>query len=323
MTKIRHDWEIAELQSLHSLPLLELISKANAIHAEFHEAKEMQVCSLISVKTGGCPEDCKYCPQSSSNNTFVKPQPLMKYDEVIADAQKAISRGATRICLGAAWKEVTDSIQFEKILQMVSGITALGAEVCCTLGMLKETFAERLKEAGLYAYNHNLDTSESFYKTVVTTRSYQDRLNTLDVVQKTGLSMCCGGIIGMGESDIDRLELLLTLCRRNPHPDSVPINILTRVPGTPYENLPDVTIWEMARMIAVARIVMPKAMVRFSCGRGGISFEGQALCFLAGANSLWLGEKLLTVSNNSVDKDEEMFKVLGLTKKPRKNHANP
>lgn len=319
MFEIRHDWSIEELEKLHALPLLELVARASVIHTKFHPVNQMQICSLISIKTGGCPEDCKYCPQSSSNQTFVKPQPMMAYEDVMTEAKKAIGRGATRICLGAAWREVRDNIQFENILKMVSGITSLGAEVCCTLGMLKSIHAKRLKDAGLYAYNHNLDSSESFYKTVVTTRTYQERLETHDVVQEAGLSLCCGGIIGMGESDRDRLEMIQTLSKRTPHPDSVPINRLTRVPGTPYENLPEATVWEIARIIAVTRIVLPKAIVRFSCGRGGISMEGQALCFLAGANSLWLGEKLLTVANHSIDKDEEMFMLLGLEKRPPLN----
>ena len=313
---IRYDWTLEELKELYAMPLLELIAKANLLHNQFHKLGEVQVCSLISIKTGGCPEDCKYCAQSSRYQTSVSAQPMMQYETVLNEAKKAIQRGATRVCLGAAWREVRDSKQFEEVLQMVKGITDLGVEVCCTLGMLKEHQAERLKAAGLYAYNHNLDSSEKFYKTIITTRTYQDRLNTLDVVEKANLSVCCGGILGMGEDPIDRLELLLTLCRRNPHPESVPINRLSQIPGTPLEDQPKVSIWEMVRAIAVARIVLPEAMVRLSCGRIEMSYEQQALCFLAGANSIFAGEKLLTVANTPVDKDEEMFQLLGLKKRP-------
>lgn len=313
---IRYDWTIEELKELYAMPLLELIAKANLLHNQFHKPCEVQVCSLISIKTGGCPEDCKYCAQSSRYQTSVSAQPMMQYETVLNEAKKAIQRGATRVCLGAAWREVRDSKQFEEVLQMVKGITDLGVEVCCTLGMLKEHQAERLKAAGLYAYNHNLDSSEKFYKTIITTRTYQDRLNTLDIAEKANLSVCCGGILGMGEDPIDRLELLLTLCRRNPHPESVPINRLSQIPGTPLEDQPKVSIWEMVRAIAVARIVLPEAMVRLSCGRIEMSYEQQALCFLAGANSIFAGEKLLTVANTPVDKDEEMFQLLGLKKRP-------
>ncbi|MDR3623524.1 MAG: biotin synthase BioB [Chlamydiales bacterium] len=313
---IRHDWTIEELKQLYAMPLLELIAKSNLFHNQFHEPTQVQVCSLISIKTGGCPEDCKYCAQSSRYQTSVSAQLMMQYKTVLNEAKKAAERGATRVCLGAAWREVRDSKQFEEVLQMVKGVTDLGVEVCCTLGMLKENQAEQLKEAGLYAYNHNLDSSEKFYKTVITTRTYQDRLNTLDIVEKANLNVCCGGILGLGEEPIDRLELLLTLCRRNPHPESVPINRLSQIPGTPLENQPKVSIWEMVRVIAVARIVLPEAMIRLSCGRIEMSYEQQALCFLAGANSIFAGEKLLTVANTPVDKDEEMFQLLGLKKQP-------
>src|SRR3989338_348839 len=311
----RYDWTIEELKELYAMPLLKLIAKANLLHNQLHEPAEVQVCSLISIKTGGCPEDCKYCAQSSRYQTSVSAQPMMQYETVLNEAKKAAERGATRFCLGAAWREVRDSKQFEEVLQMVKGITDLGVEVCCTLGRLKERQAERLKEAGLYAYNHNLDSSERFYKTIITTRTYQDRLNTLDIVEKANLSVCCGGILGMGEDPIDRLELLLMLCRRNPHPESVPINRLSPIPGTPLEDQPKVSIWEMIRVIAVARIVLPEAMVRLSAGRIEMSYEQQALCFLAGANSIFAGEKLLTVANTPIDRDEEMFQLLGLKKR--------
>lgn len=313
---IRYDWSIEELEELYAMPLIELISKSNHLHNQFHEPTEIQVCSLISIKTGGCPEDCKYCAQSSRYQTSVSAQPMMQYETVLNEAKKAVERGTTRICLGAAWREVRDNKQFEEVLRMVKGITDLGVEVCCTLGMLKEHQAERLKSAGLYAYNHNLDSSEKFYKTIITTRTYQDRLNTLDIIEKANLSVCCGGILGMGEEPLDRLELLLTLCRRNPHPESVPINRLSQIPGTPLEGQSKTSIWEMLRAIAVARIVLPKAMIRLSAGRIEMSNEQQALCFLAGANSIFSGEKLLTVANTPMDRDEEMFQLLGLKNRP-------
>lgn len=313
---IRHDWKIEELKEMHDLPLLELISKSNHIHVQIHKPSEIQVCSLISIKTGGCPEDCKYCAQSSRYQTSVSAQAMMPLVEVLNEAKRAVERGATRICLGAAWREIRDSKQFEDILQMIQGITGMGVEVCCTLGMLKSHQAARLKEAGLYAYNHNLDSSEQFYKTIITTRTYQERLATLDIVAQANLSVCCGGIVGMGESSVDRLELLLTLCQRNPHPESVPVNRLSQIPGTPLENQPKVSVWEMIRMIAVARIVMPKAMIRLSAGRIEMDFKEQTLCFVAGANSIFVGEKLLTVANTPIDRDEEMFQILDLKKRP-------
>lgn len=313
---IRYNWTLEELKEMYELSLLNLISKSHLIHTQFHKPAEIQVCSLISIKTGGCPEDCKYCAQSSRYQTSVSAQPMMPYEEVLNEAKKALARGSTRICLGAAWREVRDSKQFDEVLRIIKGVADLGVEVCCTLGMLKEHQAKRLKEAGLYAYNHNLDSSENFYKTIITTRTYQERLNTLDAVEKANLSVCCGGILGMGEKIQDRLELLLTLSRRNPHPESVPINQLTQIPGTPLKDLPKVSIWEMVRAIAVARIAIPKAMIRLSSGRIEMSYEDQALCFLAGANSIFSGEKLLTVSNSPIDHDEEMFQILGLQARP-------
>ncbi len=313
---IRHDWTIDELNELYAMPLLELIAKSGFVHRQFHEPSQIQVCSLISIKTGGCPEDCKYCAQSSRYQTSISAQPMMRYEDVLHEAKKAIASGATRVCLGAAWREVRDSPQFDEVLRMIAGINALGVEVCCTLGMLKEHQAKRLKEAGLYAYNHNLDSSETFYQTIITTRTYQDRLHTLDLVENAQISVCCGGILGLGEDPSDRLKLLLTLSRRNPHPESVPINRLSRVPGTPLENQPSVSVWDMMRVIAIARIVMPKSMVRLSCGRIEMSYEQQALCFLAGANSIFAGEKLLTVGNTPIDKDREMFQLLGLKHQP-------
>jgi biotin synthase len=312
---IRYDWTIEELKELYELPLFELLSRAHRLHLQFHALGEVQVCSLISIKTGGCPEDCKYCAQSSRYQTAVSAQPMMRYEEVLREAKRAIEQGATRICLGAAWREVRDSKQFEDVLDMVKGITDLGVEVCCTLGMLKEHQAKRLKEAGLYAYNHNIDTSETFYTTISTTRTYQDRLGTLDVIDSADLSVCCGGILGMGETPLDRLEMLLTLCTRTPHPESVPINRLAQIPGTPLEDRPEISVWDIIRFAALTRLVLPKAMVRLSCGRMMMSYEQQALCFFAGANSIHAGEKLLTIANTPISQDEEMFQILGLKKR--------
>lgn len=313
---IRNDWNLDELEQLHDLPLIELISQANKMHAIFHQPGEIQISSLLSIKTGGCPEDCKYCAQSSRYQTAVSAEPLMKVEDVISKAKKAQSQGATRFCLGAAWREVRDGRQFEEILKMVKEISGLGMEVCCTLGMLKEHQARALKAAGLHAYNHNLDTSEDFYRQVITSRSYQDRLDTLDTLERVGISICCGGILGLGESTKDRLSMLHTLCTRARHPDSVPINRLTPIPGTPMEEHRPVAIWEMLRIIAVARIVMPMALVRLSSGRSEMSIPEQALCFLAGANSIHIGEKLLTVANTAASQDEEMFRLLGLVQRP-------
>lgn len=304
--------KIEELRELYSLSLMELVSKAHHIHAKFHSVSDVQVCTLISIKTGGCPEDCKYCAQSSRYQTPVSAQKMMACDAVVAEAKKAIAKGATRICLGAAWREVREGKAFNEVLQMVQEIRALGVEVCCTLGMLKEEYARQLKEAGLTSYNHNLDTSERFYSTITTTRRYQDRLNTLNIAEKSGLSICCGGILGMGETVEDRLELLKTLSEKKPQPDSVPINRLCPIPGTPLQDLPKLTPWEMIRIVAIARIALPKARIRLSAGRKEMSLEEQALCFFAGANSIHSGEKLLTIANTSLDADAEMFQVLGL-----------
>jgi biotin synthase len=307
-------WTIEKLKHVYQTSLIKLITKAMFTHKQHHKIGEVQVCHLISIKTGGCSEDCKYCAQSSRYQTNVKAESMMKHADVIKQAKKAISNGATRICLGAAWKGVRDSNQFEKTLNMVKEIAKLNVEVCCTLGILNNTQAKKLKAAGLYAYNHNLDSSESFYKTIITTRSYQDRLNTLDEVVKANLSVCSGGIIGMGETVQDRLELLLTLSKRSDHLESVPINRLIPIKGTPLENQPTVSIWELIRLIAVTRIVMPKTMIRLSAGRIEMSIQEQALAFLAGANSIFAGEKLLTVINNSASGDAKMFQILGLTK---------
>jgi biotin synthase len=318
MTSIRNDWSKEEITRIYHTPILELVYKAATVHREFHEAGEVQVCTLLSVKTGGCTEDCSYCSQSVKYNTNLKVQKLMEVEEVLKCAQKAKDNGSTRFCMGAAWREVRDNKDFDKILEMVKGVNALGMEVCCTLGMLTEEQALKLKEAGLYAYNHNLDTSEEYYNKIISTRTYHDRLNTLANVRKSNISVCCGGIIGLGETHKDRIDMLHTLATLPIHPESVPVNALVPIEGTPLEKQPKVSVWDMLRMIATARITMPKAMVRLSAGRVRMNMEEQALCFLAGANSIFAGDKLLTTANNTIDADAEMFQVLQL--KPRAPH---
>ena len=317
MTEIRNDWTLDEIKAIYNQPVLELIFKAATIHKKYQATGEVQVCTLLSVKTGGCSEDCAYCPQAARYNTGVDAHKLMTYEQVIDKALDAKNGGSTRFCMGAAWRNVRDNSDFDKVIDMVKGVNSLGLEVCCTLGMLTEDQAARLKEAGLYAYNHNLDTSEEKYDDIITTRTYNDRLETLNNVEKAGLSVCCGGIIGMGETDDDRIKLLHTLSTRPLHPESVPVNALVSVKGTPLEGRERVKVWEMVRMIATARILMPKAMVRLSAGRNEMSYEQQALCFLAGANSIFTGEKLLTTPNPDFDADREMFELLGL--KPRES----
>jgi len=312
MEFIRYDWTEKEILDVYNIPLLELVYKAASIHRKFHDPKEVQVSSLLSIKTGACPEDCAYCPQSARHNTNIDVEPLLPLKTVVEAAKKAKSSGATRFCMGAAWREIKDGPQFDRILEMVREVNNLGMEVCCTLGMLTEGQAKRLEQAGLYAYNHNIDTSEEYYKKIITTRTYEDRIKTLENVRKTDITVCSGGIIGMGEEIKDRAGMLKTLSSLNPHPESVPINILIPVKGTPLGDKKLVSIWEMIRMIATTRIVMPKSMVRLSAGRVNMNKEGQALCFLAGANSIFTGEKLLTQPNPEVNEDLDMLKTLGL-----------
>jgi biotin synthase len=290
------------------------------VHREFHDAQEVQVCTLLSVKTGGCPEDCSYCPQAARYHTNVKVHKLLEVNEVLSKALEAKEAGSTRFCMGAAWREVRDNKDFDKVIEMVKGVNTMGMEVCCTLGMLTEQQAQKLKDAGLYAYNHNLDTSEEFYDDIITTRTYSDRLETLSHVRNAKISVCSGGIIGMGELETDRIGMLHTLATLPEHPESVPVNALVPVEGTPLEEQPKVSVWEMIRMIATARIIMPKAMVRLSAGRVRMTLEEQALCFLAGANSIFAGDKLLTTPNPGVVQDQEMFQILQL--KPRKAHKH-
>ncbi|HUR12800.1 MAG TPA: biotin synthase BioB [Flavitalea sp.] len=306
---------VEEIELIYNSPLLDLIFRAATVHRQFNEPGEVQVCTLLSIKTGGCPEDCAYCPQAARYSTGVNVHPLMQKEEVLTYARKAREAGSTRFCMGAAWREVRNNRDFERVLEMVEGVNELGMEVCCTLGMLSEEQAHRLAAAGLHAYNHNLDTSGDYYNEVITTRTYADRLETLDNVRKAGVTVCCGGIIGLGETHTDRIKMLHTLSTMPTHPESVPINALMRIKGTPLESNPKVDIWDMVRMIATARILMPKTMVRLSAGRSEMSIAEQTLCFLAGANSIFAGEKLLTAPNPSLDEDKHLFELLGL--KPR------
>lgn len=306
---------LENVASLYDRPLLDLVYEAASVHRAHHNAQEMQMCTLLSIKTGGCAEDCGYCSQSIHNNADLEKEILMKTDEVLEEARKAKAAGSTRFCMGAAWPRVLDGRAFDRVCDMVKGVSDMGLEACCTLGMLTEQQAVKLKEAGLTAYNHNLDTSAEFYDKVITTRTYQDRLDTLANVAKAGISACCGGILGLGESKEDRISLLHTLSNLNPQPESVPINMLMPVKGTKLENAPPLDIFEWIRCIAVARILMPKAMVRLSAGRLEISKEAQALAFMAGANAIFTGEKLLTTPNPEKDVDVELLGQLGL--KPR------
>lgn len=310
----------SEVADLYSRPLLDLIYEAAGVHRANHDPQDMQMCTLLSIKTGGCVEDCSYCSQSIHNNADLEKEILMKTDEVLEEARKAKEAGSTRFCMGAAWRDVKDGRAFDRVLDMVKGVSDMDMEVCCTLGMLNEEQAVRLKEAGLTAYNHNLDTSEEFYNKVITTRTYQDRLETLGNVAKAGISACCGGILGLGESEEDRISLLHTLSNLNPQPESVPINMLVPVEGTPMAKQKQLDIFEWIRCIAVARILMPKSMVRLSAGRLTISKEAQAMAFLAGANAIFTGEKLLTTPNPEEDFDLGLLGELGL--KPREPYKD-
>jgi len=310
---IRQDWTEPEIRSVHDLSFPRLIFRAQEVHQRFHDPLKVQLCTLLSIKTGACPEDCAYCPQSAHHATGVAPEGLLDLDRVLEAARHARDAGSTRFCMGAAWREVKDGREFNQVLDMVKGVRELGLEACCTLGMLTEEQAIRLAEAGLTAYNHNLDTGPDYYGRIITTRTYQDRLETLRHVKEAGISVCCGGILGMGESVSDRVALLAVLSRLDPHPESVPINALVRVPGTPLEHLPRVDPLEIVRTIATARIVMPISRIRLSAGRLEMSEEAQALCFLAGANSIFTGEKLLTTPNPGLDGDLSLLEKLGLS----------
>jgi biotin synthase len=309
---LRHDWTIQEALAIHDQPLLSLLFRAQSVHREHHEHDTVQLATLVSVKTGGCPEDCAYCPQSSKYDTAVGAERMMSIDEVVARARAAKSKGATRFCMGAAWREVKDGPAFDRVIEMVRQVKRLGMEACCTLGMLSESQAQRLKEAGLDMYNHNLDTSREFYGSIIHTRTYEDRLRTLNNVRAAGIGVCCGGIIGMGESVRDRVAMLVTLANMAPHPNSVPINALVAVEGTPLQAQKPVEPIELVRMIATARVLMPKSTVRLSAGRTRLSQEAQWLCFMAGANSIFYGEKLLTTPNPDVDQDAMLLRTAGL-----------
>lgn len=312
----RNDWTRGEIKSIYDSPILDLLFHGAQVHRHVHKFREVQQCTLLSIKTGGCSEDCSYCPQSSRYNTGVKAHKLMDKDAVIQAAKRAKESGSTRFCMGAAWRDtVGRKTNFNQILEYVKEIRDMGMEVCCTLGMIEKQQAVALKKAGLTAYNHNLDSSREYYPNIITTRSYDERLETIQHVREAGINVCSGGIIGLGEAEEDRVGLLHTLATLPTHPESVPINALVAVKGTPLQDQKPVEIWEMIRMIATARIVMPKAMVRLSAGRVRFSMPEQALCFLAGANSIFTGEKLLTTPNNDYDADQLMFKLLGLTPK--------
>lgn len=309
---IRHDWTRAEIEAIYAAPLPDLVFRAQVVHRAHHKADEVQGCVLLSIKTGGCPEDCAYCPQSAHHKTGLQREALLSVDDALSAAQNAKAQGATRFCMGAAWRDIPGGEQFDRVLRMVRGVRELGMEACCTLGMLTQEQANALAEAGLTAYNHNLDTSPEFYGEIIGTRTYGDRLATLDRVRQAGVTLCCGGIIGMGESRKERFQLLRELSSLNPHPESVPVNMLVRVEGTPLAEQQAEDPLELVRMIATARILMPKSFVRLSAGRLSLSDEAQALCFLAGANSIFLGDKLLTTANPEANTDRALFDKLGM-----------
>jgi biotin synthase len=309
---LRHDWTVTEVKALYGLPLPELVFRAQSVHRAVWKDNKVQLCSLLSIKTGGCPEDCGYCPQAARYQTGVKAEKLMAVPEVLAAAKTAREAGATRFCMGAAWREVKDGPQFDSVIEMVKGVKTLGMEACCTLGMVSESQAKRLKDAGLDAYNHNLDTSQEHYGDIISTRTYDDRLKTLARVRQAGIGVCCGGIIGLGESIDDRCQMLVTLANQPQHPESVPVNALVPVQGTPLQNNKPVDSLEMVRTIAVARILMPASMVRLSAGRSQMNEEAQLLCMLAGANSVFFGDKLLTTGNPEYEQDMALFERAGL-----------
>ena len=309
---LRHDWTLAEAKALYELPLLDLVYRAQTVHRAVWKENKVQLCSLLSIKTGGCSEDCAYCPQAARYDTGVEAQKLMAVPEVLLAAKQAREAGATRFCMGAAWREVKDGPQFDSVLEMVRGVKALGLEACCTLGMLSDSQARRLKDAGLDAYNHNLDTSEQHYGDIISTRTYQDRLATLARVRDAGIGVCCGGIIGLGESVDDRCQMLVTLANQPKHPESVPVNALVPVKGTPLGEQQRVDPLEMVRMIAVARLMLPASMVRLSAGRAQMTEEAQLLCLMAGANSVFFGDRLLTTGNPEYEQDMALFQRAGV-----------
>jgi biotin synthase len=304
------------VRSLYDTPLLQLIDRARAVHVAYHPDNEVQLCTLLSVKTGGCPEDCAYCPQSSHHDTSVGAEKMLNVDEVIASARHAKELGSTRFCMGAAWREVKDGPAFDRVVDMVREVKGMGLEACVTLGMLTEEQAKKLKDAGLDAYNHNLDTSPDNYRSIVKTRTFQDRLRTLENVRKAGITVCSGGIIGMGESIDDRCEMLRTLANLTPQPESVPINALVRVQGTPLADMPPIDPLDLVRMVAIARVLMPRARVRLSAGRSELSREAQLMCMYAGANSIFYGDTLLTTPNPEAHEDRALIRDAGLGTMP-------
>ena len=309
---LRHDWTREEVRMIYNTRLFDALFAAQAAHRQYFEPDEVQLCQLLSIKTGGCPEDCAYCPQSAHYDTAVDREPLLAVAHVMKAAHEAREQGVTRFCMGAAWREVNDGAEFDAVLEMVRGVSSLGLEVCCTLGMLNESQARRLAQAGLHAYNHNLDTSSDFYGQIITTRNYEDRLRTLENVRKAGITVCCGGIVGMGETDEDRIGLLHQLATLKPHPESVPINMLVRVEGTPLGDAEPIDPLILVRTIATARLLMPASRVRLSAGRRSLSREAVALCFMAGANSIFVGDKLLTTPNPGRDEDDALLEDLAL-----------
>lgn len=309
---IRNDWKQEEVEALFALPFNDLLFQAQTVHRQHFDANAVQISTLLSIKTGGCAEDCGYCPQSAHHPSAVKAEPLMPLDEVMKSANEAKEAGASRFCMGAAWRNLKDR-DLERVADMVEGVKGLGLETCVTLGMLEEHQAKRLKDAGLDYYNHNLDTSPEFYGDIITTRTYEDRLNTLSHVRDAGINVCSGGIVGMGEARGDRAGLLISLANLPTQPQSVPINLLVQVEGTPLNGIDNLDALEFVRTIAVARLMMPKSFVRLSAGRENMSDEMQAMCFLAGANSIFYGEKLLTTDNPDTNHDQQLFKRLGIT----------
>jgi len=309
---MRHDWSVSEIETIYTAPLPDLVFRAQTVHREHHSPNEVQGCILLSIKTGGCPEDCAYCPQSAHYKTDVSRTELVSLEDMTTAATRAREQGATRFCMGAAWRDVPEGLPFDQVLAMVRVVRGLGMEACCTLGMLTQAQANALGEAGLTAYNHNLDTSPEFYGHIITTRTYRDRLDTLARVRRAGITVCCGGIIGMGEDRQVRYRLLQQLASLDPHPESVPINMLVQVQGTPLAGTAPEDPLELIRTIATARILMPRSLVRLAAGRLSLSDEAQTLCFLAGANSVFLGDKLLTTPNPGQSHDEQLLDRLGM-----------
>ena len=310
-----HDWDTKEIEDIHNQPFFSLLHTAHQVHLKHNGEMTMQLSSLLNIKTGGCPEDCKYCSQSAhyKGKTRLESKKLMEIKAVLAEAQTAKKNGADRFCIGAAWRQIPDTKEFDVVLEIIRGVKQLGMEACATLGMITKEQAQQLANAGLTAYNHNIDTSPEYYKKVTSTRTFSDRLATLKLVREAGIQVCCGGIVGLGETPMDRVEFLKVLANMNPHPESVPINVLVPIPGTPFQNNPTVEPLDIVRVIATARILMPKSRIRLSAGRKSLSQEAQVLCYFAGVNSIFYGEKLLTTDNNNKNEDIKLFEKLGLT----------